>query len=120
MMKAAGRAWDAQDARQDRAQPAAESAELLRQELRRARIDLELFERNRSRSEAASPPPVSVTVRRRFPGAPGPTRGVGVGLWLITFYLLLVALAHGSPDAAPGPDSSRASTSLVRAWQLDG
>ena len=108
-MKAAGREREAQ---QEQANRAAERADQLRAELTRARIELEFFERRPVPSEEpaeADPAPGSPRGEVRRRGGPS---GVAVGLWLVAFYLLLVALAHGTPDVTAAGDLLHPSVAL--------
>lgn len=78
----------------ERARRAAERAARLVEELTRARIDVELFERQRRRSPLPGPAGGAVGVRglRRRP-----TR-LTIGFWLITLYLLVTMLAQAPPN----------------------
>lgn len=124
MTTAAARAREARQEKELQALQAAERAEQLRAELTRARIDLEFFERGPARStrQGASPPaPGGRRGRARRGGAR--TRGVAVGLWFVAFYLLLVALANGTPADAvtatsTGSDHRSASSVEVGAGVL--
>ncbi|WP_298254623.1 hypothetical protein [uncultured Arthrobacter sp.] len=79
----------------ERARRAAERAARLVEELTRARIDVELFERQRRRSPLPGPAGAAAGTRgpRRRPAL------LTLGLWLITLYLLVTMLAQEPPNA---------------------
>ncbi len=79
----------------ERARRAAERAARLVEELTRARIDVELFERQRRRSPLTGSAGVVAGMRgpRRRPAR------LTLGLWLITLYLLVTMLAQAPPNA---------------------
>ncbi|MHA7210936.1 hypothetical protein [Arthrobacter sp. MDT1-65] len=110
MTTTAGRA---RELRREQAMQAADRAEELRAELTRARIELEFFERGPGpdlRSPAPAAPRGSIRRSRR---GGEPTRGVAVGLWFVAFYLLLVALAHGTPAPTASTASPASATSIT-------
>lgn len=82
---------------QDDARAAAERAELLREELTRARIELEMHQRHGasaavpSDAGTASRAPLRRSTRRN-------QRGLAVGVWFVAFYLLLAILAGTSHE----------------------
>lgn len=113
-------AWNARGQQRDEAGKAAETAERLRQELTRARVELEFLERARSRPSDqilvdGRPRPaiaeLSLVLAERAPESPAPeptprplrgrSHGLAVGIWLVVFYLLLAVLATAG-DGAPG------------------
>ncbi|TKV28602.1 hypothetical protein FDK12_08065 [Arthrobacter sp. NamB2] len=99
MMKSADPFGVARRSRQDEPWVAAEKAERLREELTRARCELELHRRH----GAPAVPPADAAAAHRSTGR-GPLRrkerGVGVAVWFVTFYLLLAILASPGQDAA--------------------
>ncbi|MDQ0733707.1 hypothetical protein [Arthrobacter agilis] len=116
MVTAADRAREARQEQALQAVRAAERAEQLRAELTQARIELEFFERRPAQGTKRSASPAAQdSDRRNVRRGRTSTRGVVVGLWFIVFYLLLVALANGTPDGAASADSSQSTSSAVAA-----
>lgn len=98
-MIATGSDRSARRTEQDDARAAAERAELLCEELTRARIELEMHQRRRARSAVRSDAGTAL----RGPCSRSPRkdqRGVAVGVWFVTFYLLLAILAGTSHEVS--------------------
>ncbi len=146
----------ASDPYEEQTQRAVSEAEQLRDELIRARLELELLERNRRHrppGPASGPVPpqhadaspfgtlrggqwtgtavdgwahragraevldsralaVGPSVQPRAARSRRSRRGLGTGIWFITFYFLLVALAQEAPDV-PGSTPHQSTTSIV-------
>lgn len=111
-MTTAGRA---RELRREQAMQAADRAEELRAELTRARIELEFFERGPAPDVRFPAPAPRGSIRGSVRRGVEPTRGVAVGLWFVAFYLLLVALAHGTPAATASTAPPASATSLTLA-----
>jgi hypothetical protein len=123
---------------------AADVAEHLRRELTHARVELELFERRRVQPTEEPPPardsspgsvcpsvpdvlPGSVAVAEAVPSASrlravrsaARRHGIGLGIWLITLYLLVTLLSLTPPEPV-GTRAEDRTAAVVRADDTPG